>query len=63
MAESSLLKEILDSLSDVDTINLFAEANGIMGDPEVEKRLKEVHIDNLWEELLFDMRLVYKRPR
>lgn len=51
MSHHSLLKEILDSLTDVDTINLFAEANGLTGDTEVENRLKELdwnrHIDTL----------------
>ncbi|XP_065934895.1 uncharacterized protein [Magallana gigas] len=43
MGDNGLLKEILDSLIDVDTINLFAEANGLTGDTDVENR---------WEELL-----------
>lgn len=38
----NLLKEILDSLTDVDSINLFAAANGLTGDTEVENRLREV---------------------
>lgn len=63
MAGHSLLKEILDSLQDVDSINLFAEANGLMGDSEVENRLREVHMDNLWEELLLDLEPASKRPR
>lgn len=29
MTDNSLLKEILDSLTDVDTINLFAAANAL----------------------------------
>lgn len=56
MKNDSLLKEILDSLSDVDTINLFAEANGLTGDTDVEIRLRELewddYINSLWEELL-----------
>uniref|UniRef100_K1PT52 Uncharacterized protein n=1 Tax=Magallana gigas TaxID=29159 RepID=K1PT52_MAGGI len=67
MAHHSLLKEILDSLTDVDTINLFAAANGLTGDTEVENRLKELdwnrHIDTLWEELLLDLEPASKRPR
>ena len=47
----SLLKEILDSLHDVDSINFFGTSNGLIGDDEVENRLKEVHMDNLWEEI------------
>lgn len=62
-----LLKEILDSLTDVDAINFFAAANGLTGDAEIENRIKEVewnqHIDNLWEELLLDLELASKRPR
>lgn len=67
MAYNSLLKEILDSLTDVNAINLFAAANGLTGDTEVENRLKELkwnqHIDNLWEELLLDLEPASKRPR
>ncbi|KAK3105356.1 hypothetical protein FSP39_023301 [Pinctada imbricata] len=67
MASNSLLKEILDSLTDGDTINLFAAANGLTGDTEVENRIKELkwnqHIDNLWEELLLDLETASKRPR
>jgi hypothetical protein len=37
-----LLKEILDSLTDVDTINFFAAANGLTGDAVIENRIKEV---------------------
>lgn len=63
----NLLKEILDSLTDVDSINLFAAANGLTGDTEVENRLREVewnhHIDNLWEEILLDLESAPKRPR
>ena len=62
-----LLKEILDSLTDVDAINFFAAANGLTGDAEIENRIKEVewnqHIDNLWEELLLDLEPASKRPR
>lgn len=67
MSSNSLLKEILDSLKDVDTINLFAAANGLTGDTEVENRIKELewngHIDNLWNELLFDLDPACKKPR
>lgn len=63
MADGYLLKEILDSLHDVDSINLFAAANGLTGDDEVENRLKQVHIDNLWEELLLDLGPDFKKPR
>lgn len=63
----NLLKEILDSLTDVDSINLFAAVNGLTGDTEVENRLREVewnhHIDNLWEEILLDLESAPKRPR
>lgn len=56
MGDSSLLKEILDSLNDVDTINMFAAAQGLTGDIEVENRLKELgwenYINSLWEELV-----------
>jgi hypothetical protein len=56
MENDSLLNEILDSLSDVDTVNMFAHANGLTGDLEVENRLKELdwenYISSLWEELL-----------
>jgi hypothetical protein len=67
MADNSLLKEILDSLTDVDTITLFAEANGLTGDSDVENRLKELewnkHIDDLWEEVLLDIEPSSKRSR
>lgn len=63
MADGSILKEILDSLHDVDSINFFAAANGLTRDDEVENRLKEVHIDNLWEELLLDLGPDFKKPR
>lgn len=46
MGDNGLLKEILDSLNDVDTINLFAEANGLTGDTDVENRVRELE----WEE-------------
>lgn len=46
MGDNGLLKEILDSLIDVDTINLFAEANGLTGDTDVENRVRELE----WEE-------------
>lgn len=57
MAQDSLLKEILDTLEDPDTVQLFAAVNGLLGDVEIENRLSELqwekHIDNLWQELLF----------
>lgn len=63
----NLLKKILDSLTDVDSINFFAAANGLTGDTEVENRLREVewnhHIDNLWEEVLLDLESAPERPR
>lgn len=63
----NLFKEILDSLTDVDSINLFAAVNGLTGDTEVENRLREVEwnhdIDNLWEEILLDLESAPKRPR
>lgn len=62
-----LLKEILDSLTDVDTIKLFAEANDLEGDVDVKKRIKQLewnqHKDNLWEVFLFDLEPAFKRPR
>lgn len=67
MTSNSLLKEILNSLTDVDTIHLFAAANGLTGDTEVENRKKELEwnqqIDNLWEELLLDREPASKRPK
>lgn len=51
MADGSLLKEILDSLKDPDVVQIFAAANGLVGDAEVENRLRELqwekHIDDL----------------
>lgn len=56
MAENSLLKEILDTLSDPDTVKIFAAVHGLVGNSEVEHRLKELewneHIENLWQEVL-----------
>lgn len=43
--DGSLLKEILDSLEDHDIVQLFAAANGLIGDAEVENRLRELQ----WE--------------
>lgn len=67
MANGSLLKEILDSLEDPDVIQLFAAANGLVGDIEVENRLRELkwdkHIDNLWQEVLSDMESPSKKIR
>lgn len=42
MAENSLLKEILDTLSDPDTVKIFAAVHGLVGNSEVEHRLKEL---------------------
>ena len=36
MAQESLLKEILDTLENLDVVQLFATANGLVGDVEVE---------------------------
>ena len=67
MADDSLLKEILNSLEDPDVIQLFAAANGLVGDNEVEDRLKELqwekHIDNLWQEVLSDIESPTKKVR
>lgn len=56
MAENSLLKEILDTLSDPDTVTFFAAVHGLVGNSEVEHRLKKLewneHIENLWQEVL-----------
>lgn len=43
MAENSLLKEILDTLSDPDTVKFFAAVHGLVGNSEVEHRLKELN--------------------
>lgn len=51
MADDSLLKEILDSLNDTDAVQLFAAANGLVGDAEVEDRLKELN----WEKHIEDL--------
>lgn len=45
MAQDSLLKEILDTLEDPYTVQLFATANGLVGDAEVENRLRELQWD------------------
>lgn len=67
MTDSSLLREILDSLNDPDTVQFFAAANGLVGDAEVENRLRELqwgkHIDNLWQEVLSDMESPPKKNR
>lgn len=66
MADQSLLKEILNSLHDPETIQLFAVANGLTGDMEIEDRLRELqwekHIDDLWQEVLSEMELPAKKP-
>ena len=67
MADDNLLKEILDSLTDADAINLFAAANGLTGDTDVVNRLKELewnkHVDDLWEEILLDLEPLSKKSR
>lgn len=67
MANDSLLKEILDSLTEPDTIQLFALVNGLVGDAEIENRLKELqwekHVDDLWQEVLSAMESPAKKPR
>lgn len=59
MAEDSLLKEILDTLEDPDTVQLFAAVNGLLGCVEIENRLSELqwekHIDDLWQEVLSEI--------
>lgn len=63
----NFLKEILDLLIDVDFISFFVVVNGFIGDIEVENWLREVewnyYIDNLWEEIFFDLEFVFKRLR
>nr|XP_034315847.1 uncharacterized protein LOC117685524 [Crassostrea gigas] len=67
MAAGSLLKEILDSLEDPDVVQLFAAANGLVGDAEVEYRLRELHwekhIEDLWQEVLSEMESPAKKSR
>lgn len=67
MADGSLLKEILDSLKDPDVVQIFAAANGLVGDAEVENRLRELqwekHIDDLWQEVLSEMESPAKKNR
>lgn len=67
MAANSLLKDILDSLEDPDTIQLFAAANDLVGDVEVENRLQELewerHINDLWQEVVQELDAPAKRPR
>lgn len=57
----------MDSLTDEDTINLFAEASGLVGDVEVENGLKDLkwdqHIDSLWAEILLDQEPASKRSK
>lgn len=66
MADQSLLKEILNSLHDPETIQLFAAVNGLTGDREIEDRLRELqwekHIDDLWQEVLSEMESPAKKP-
>lgn len=55
MTEGSHLKDILDSLTDTDSVNQFASIHGLTGHPEVENRLKDLwenRIDLLWREVL-----------
>ena len=42
MSDQSLLKEIVDFLADSDAVQLFATANDLVGDAEVENRLREL---------------------
>lgn len=67
MADGSLLKEILDSLKDPDVVQIFAAANGLVDDAEVENRLRELqwekHIDDLWQEVLSEMESPAKKNR
>ena len=51
MAQESLLKEIMDSLENMYEVQLFATANGLVGDVEVENRLRELQQDKQlqWE--------------
>lgn len=67
MADQSLLKEILNSLHDPETIQLFAAVNGLTGDMEIEDRLRELqwekHIDDLWQEVLSEMESPAKKSR
>lgn len=73
MSDGSLLKEILDSLTDPDTIQLFAIANGLVGDAEIENRLRELqhekelewvkHVDDLWQEVLSAIESSAKKSR
>lgn len=67
MANDSFLKEILGSLTEPDTIQLFALVNGLVGDAEIANRLKELqwekHVDNLWQEVLSAMESPAKKPR
>ena len=65
MAQESLLKEILDILENLDEVQLFAAANGLVGDVEVENLLRKLqqekqlqwenHIDNLRKDVLPDI--------
>ena len=65
MSQESLLKEILDALENLDEVQLFATANGLVGDVEVENRLRKLqqekqlqwenHIDNLRQDVLPDI--------
>lgn len=55
MTENNHLKDILATLTDAETVNLFASIHGLSGHQEVENRLKELwenHIDSLWREVL-----------
>ena len=65
-----MANEILDSLTDPESIQFFATATGLVGDVEVENRLWELqwerHVDDLWQEVrrdIFDMESSTKKPR
>lgn len=68
MAEDNHLKEILDSLTDPESVNFFASIHGLTGHEDVENRLKELwesHVDDLWQEVLEAMEndVPSKRPK
>lgn len=67
MEEESLLQEILNSIDDLETLRLFATANNLVGDVEIENRLRELqwdkHVDDLWQEVLMDLEPPSKRRK
>lgn len=67
MSKDSLLKEILESLEDAETIQWFAAANGLIDDSDVQNRLRKIewnkHVDNLWQEVLSEMESQSKKTR